>query len=163
MAMEWNFDPASDVRVGDTVVWQNTGNLQHSVTGSGFDSGLLDSGARWERRFDEPGVYTYNCTPHPWMKGVVRVAVAEQAPLLAGAPGEQAAGPVDEVSGLAAVTQPGASMFAAETPPSSKFGLALVLAAAMVALTILGAGLPWGPWPENGKGSRVTAAGPTDL
>jgi len=79
-AMGWGFNPkVLDIRAGDTVVWHNTGTLQHSVTadGNGFDAGLVDPGKTFTRLFDTPGVYAYHCTPHPWMKGIVRVADAE--------------------------------------------------------------------------------------
>lgn len=77
-AMSWTFNPeAVEARAGDTVVWRNAGTLEHSVAADTFDAGLLKPGATWSRTFDSPGVYAYRCTPHPWMKGTVRVASAE--------------------------------------------------------------------------------------
>jgi plastocyanin len=100
-AMAWGFDPKTlDIRAGDTVTWHNTGTLQHSVTSDGFDSGLA-AGMSWSKTFGTPGVYPYHCTPHPLMKGVIRVTNGEggEPPPLpqftaAGGPGEQAAGPL---------------------------------------------------------------------
>jgi plastocyanin len=72
---EWGFEPVTlDIKGGDTVVWRNTGSAQHSVTSDTFDSRLIDPGAEWERTFAATGVFDYRCTPHPWMKGVVRVS-----------------------------------------------------------------------------------------
>jgi hypothetical protein len=77
-AMSWTFNPKTvETRAGDTVIWRNAGTLEHSVTADTFDAGLLKAGATWSRTFDSPGVYAYRCTPHPWMKGTVRVASAE--------------------------------------------------------------------------------------
>src|SRR5437762_9540486 len=77
-AMGWGFAPkVTDVKAGDTVVWHNTGTLQHTVTADAFDAGPVNPGATWSRTFDTPGVYAYHCTPHPWMKGVVRVTAAD--------------------------------------------------------------------------------------
>ncbi|HEV8627017.1 MAG TPA: plastocyanin/azurin family copper-binding protein, partial [Acidimicrobiia bacterium] len=79
-AMSWGFAPkVVDVKAGDTVVWKNMGTIEHSVTADAgaFDAGLIKPGATFERKFDTPGVYAYHCTPHPWMKGIVRVASAE--------------------------------------------------------------------------------------
>jgi nitrite reductase (NO-forming) len=38
-----------------------------------FDSGNVDPGQSWRRRFDTPGTYPFHCTPHPFMKGVIVV------------------------------------------------------------------------------------------
>jgi plastocyanin len=70
------FAPARiDVQAGTTVVWLNDDPLQHSVVadGGGFDSGLIDPGKRWAHTFTKPGTYTFHCTPHPFMKGIVVV------------------------------------------------------------------------------------------
>ena len=67
------------VSVGTTVTWINkdTTLLSHTVTSnvSGqFDSGLLDTGARWSHIFAQPGNFTYYCTLHPNMWGTVVVS-----------------------------------------------------------------------------------------
>jgi plastocyanin len=63
------------IRAGQSVAWVNRDPLQHTVTADdgGWDSGVMDEGARYVRRFDTPGRYRYHCTPHPQMKGVVVV------------------------------------------------------------------------------------------
>lgn len=69
------------VKVGDTVTWQNTGSVAHTVTADPakaqnkahvklpagadpWDSGILTGGQSWSRRFDVPGEYAYFCIPH---------------------------------------------------------------------------------------------------
>ena len=79
----WTFDPPTvDARAGDTVVWHNTGSMQHSVTAAdgSFDSGLVAAGVTWKRTFTAPAFVDYHCTPHPWMKAVVRVAALTGGP-----------------------------------------------------------------------------------
>jgi plastocyanin len=79
-AMGWGFSPRIvDAVAGDTVVWRNTGTMEHSVTAEAFDAGLIAPAATFSKTFDAPGVYAYGCTPHPWMKGVVRVVSAAGA------------------------------------------------------------------------------------
>jgi plastocyanin len=70
-----------DVRVGDTVTWNNIDTAAHTVTsGSGadgadglFDSSLFMSGTSFEVIFDETGTFDYFCMVHPWMTGMVVV------------------------------------------------------------------------------------------
>lgn len=64
-----------EVKAGTVVVFTNNAPLQHSVVADdgSFDSGLIDVGKRWARTFARPGTYSYYCTPHPFMKGVVVV------------------------------------------------------------------------------------------
>jgi len=62
------------IAVGDAVRWTNVDPLEHTITfDDGTDSGRLAKRASYVRRFDRPGTYTYHCTPHPYMKGVVVV------------------------------------------------------------------------------------------
>jgi plastocyanin len=78
---------------GDTVTWINRDTEAHTVTsgtGAGieslltnkqgksngiFDSGLFGPGESWTYNFTDAGRYTYFCTIHPWMDGVVTVAL----------------------------------------------------------------------------------------
>ncbi|AHG89356.1 blue (type 1) copper domain protein [Gemmatirosa kalamazoonensis] len=64
-----------EVAAGTTVIWTNNAPLQHSIVADNgsFDSGLIDPGKRYARTFTKPGTYTFHCTPHPFMKGVVVV------------------------------------------------------------------------------------------
>jgi plastocyanin len=78
----WHFDPAQlTVPVGATVVWQNKGQQDHTVTADdkSFDSGYVTGGSEWQRAFPNPGTYAYHCQPHPWMTGVIRVVSAAAA------------------------------------------------------------------------------------
>lgn len=68
------------VKSGDTVSWSNTDSVTHTVTAepeginnSRFDSGKLDPGSSFSFKFDEPGQFSYTCTLHPYMSGVVVV------------------------------------------------------------------------------------------
>lgn len=61
------FDPQV-VRIdpGTTIEWVNVGRNPHTVTADdgSFDSGTLQNGQAWERRFMEPGVFPYFCRLH---------------------------------------------------------------------------------------------------
>jgi len=88
---QWYLPREITVRVNDTVMWINNDTEAHTVTsgiGAGIESlmnnkkgtpnGLFDSrsfrpGQSWTHTFTRPGTYTYFCTIHPWMDGVVTV------------------------------------------------------------------------------------------
>ena len=53
------------IRPGQVVVWVNEDPPVHTATGEGWDSGMLEEGERFARRFDAVGEYPYRCTPHP--------------------------------------------------------------------------------------------------
>ncbi|CAI9831811.1 exported hypothetical protein [Nitrosopumilaceae archaeon] len=67
------------VKAGDTVTWNNTDTVSHTVTSGtvrggptgAFDSGLLQSGGQFSVTLDEPGAYEYYCIIHPWVAGEV--------------------------------------------------------------------------------------------
>lgn len=62
------------VAAGQAVRWTNGDPVEHTITfDDGPGSAMLPQGGGYARRFDQPGVYTYHCTPHPYMKGVVVV------------------------------------------------------------------------------------------
>ena len=70
------FQPAIiHVPAGRTVTWRNTSDIQHTVTGAGFDSGMLDPGATYSQTFEKPGTYDYHCTPHFAAGMVAKVVV----------------------------------------------------------------------------------------
>ncbi|CAN5622214.1 hypothetical protein BH23GEM7_BH23GEM7_08520 [soil metagenome] len=64
-----------EIAAGTTVEWRNQDVVAHTVTAEegGFDSGLIEPGSTWRHTFHEPGIYSFLCTPHPFMKGVVVV------------------------------------------------------------------------------------------
>jgi plastocyanin len=152
-AMEWRFDPpAIEARVGDTIEWRNTGTLAHTVTADSgtFDSGEIGPGKTFERTFDKPGMYAYHCTPHPWMKAMVRVADATGAApeLPAAAPGEQAAAPLEQAGKIGPFTIPPQKN---SNRPFLIFPIWLAVAALIIALTWALAALPWaGPSATDG-------------
>jgi plastocyanin len=63
------------ISAGQAVRWVNTDPVEHTITFDGAEpgSGLIPPNGSWVHRFDRPGRYTYSCTPHPFMKGVVVV------------------------------------------------------------------------------------------
>ncbi|MBI5036710.1 cupredoxin domain-containing protein [Candidatus Micrarchaeota archaeon] len=70
------FSPAEiEVKAGTTVVWTNADGAKHTATGDAgdFDTGLLAQGEGGSFKFNEPGTYSYHCTPHPYMKGTIKV------------------------------------------------------------------------------------------
>lgn len=72
----WGYSPAPmTVRAGDTLTWTNTGIAPHDVTAEGgaFASGILHSGESWTFSPTTPGSYSYFCSLHPWMRGVIEV------------------------------------------------------------------------------------------
>jgi len=64
-----------EITAGTTVAWTNKDQLVHTVTADdgSWDSGEIAPDATWRRRFDTPGTYSFHCTPHPFMTGVVVV------------------------------------------------------------------------------------------
>src|SRR4030095_14151839 len=71
------FNPKDvDIDVGYTVVWTWKGNT-HSVTEgtpgnpTGFDSGVLNTGATFQITFTDPGTVDYYCDPHGLCCGMV--------------------------------------------------------------------------------------------
>lgn len=86
------YDPSRITIIeGDSVTWYNDDKEGHTVTsgvGSGrfgwmsenfgepngiFDSGRFMPGESWTNKFEESGTFSYFCTIHPWMEGVVLV------------------------------------------------------------------------------------------
>ena len=91
----WYDPPLINVIVGDTITWYNDDREAHTVTsGDGpgrfgwmdnrdfgkpdgiFDSGRFMPGESWSYQFEESGRFSYFCTIHPWMDGIVIVEEA---------------------------------------------------------------------------------------
>lgn len=74
------FDPSPHtVAPGTTVTWcWNEGN--HTVTGTGFDSGVRQQNAAFTHTFTSIGSHPYACTIHPSMQGQVVVQQATPSP-----------------------------------------------------------------------------------
>ena len=64
------------VPLGATVTWRNDDvQFSHTATSTTnvFDSKNMDRGVVYSYTFKKPGRYTYTCTYHPYMKGIVIV------------------------------------------------------------------------------------------
>jgi len=63
------------ISTGGTVRWTNDDPVEHTITFDGTEPGSppISRNGTFAHRFDRPGTYTYHCTPHPFMKGVVVV------------------------------------------------------------------------------------------
>ncbi|MGH9259038.1 MAG: plastocyanin/azurin family copper-binding protein [Acidimicrobiales bacterium] len=64
------------IAAGQAVRWIIADPLEHTVTfgeGGPASSPLILADGRFVTRFERPGTDTYNCQPHPFMKGVVVV------------------------------------------------------------------------------------------
>lgn len=73
------FDPATlEVRVGDTVTWQNLDIVPHTVTAAPgaktkVDSGSIAGQKTFMLKVERPGVTPYFCRFHPLMKATLKV------------------------------------------------------------------------------------------
>jgi plastocyanin len=76
---DFNFFPDTvRVRPGTDVIWVNcetTVNDFHTATSQSgmWDSGVINRGEAYTRRFDSTGQFGYFCEPHPFMRGAVIV------------------------------------------------------------------------------------------
>jgi plastocyanin len=66
------FTPAAlTIAAGTQVTWINRDDVPHTATSSvkprAFDSGPLDTDARFSHVFSSPGTYEYFCAVHPHM------------------------------------------------------------------------------------------------
>jgi plastocyanin len=77
-------DIATVVGANNTVIWNNTDSVAHTVTAEAgqpdprFDksaatSNFVQPGEEFKFTFTRPGTYHYFCVPHPWMRGTVIV------------------------------------------------------------------------------------------
>jgi plastocyanin len=71
------FSPnTTTVKVGQTVLWKNTGTVLHNITfgQSCLNDGAFQPGAAWSIKFSTAGSYNYQCTIHPGMTAKLTVA-----------------------------------------------------------------------------------------
>ncbi len=63
------------ITAGQAVRWTNTDPIEHTVTFDGAELGspLIPPHGTFSHRFATAGTYTFHCTPHPFMTGVVVV------------------------------------------------------------------------------------------
>ena len=68
------YSPSSvTIKAGETVVWTNKDDRDHTVTAKDFTSGTISVGDTYEHKFEKAGTYAYSCKYHPRMKGTVVV------------------------------------------------------------------------------------------
>jgi len=71
------FSPAAlSINAGDTVIWTNNDNMQHTVTsdsGSELGSAALSKGQTYSHTFSAAGTFSYHCSIHTSMKASVTV------------------------------------------------------------------------------------------
>lgn len=63
------------VKVGQTVLWKNTGTVLHNITfgQSCLNDGAFQPGGTWSIKFSTAGAYDYQCTIHPGMTAKLTV------------------------------------------------------------------------------------------
>lgn len=69
---------AVKVKPGTTITWTNQDDAKHDITPTEdspnfLPSELLAKGESYSYTFEEPGIYSYICSPHPYMKASVEV------------------------------------------------------------------------------------------
>jgi plastocyanin len=64
-----------EITSGTTILWTNNGQVIHTVSAENreFDSGPIEPGQRRSITFTRPGTFSFHCTPHPFMRGVIVV------------------------------------------------------------------------------------------
>ena len=80
---DFYFDPSEViVAPGTTVIWQNWGEVTHTVSITGqIASGDIAPGATFSHTFNSLGTFPYQCNLHPEMQGVIHVVNADQVPV----------------------------------------------------------------------------------
>jgi len=70
----WTY--AVSIPVGQSVTWTNGGSMPHTVTAAdlSFDTSFINPGESRTLPFATPGLFTYVCAPHPWMRAAVLVS-----------------------------------------------------------------------------------------
>ena len=61
------------VAPGTRIIWTNRDETPHTVTGTSFASKGLDTDDKFEHTFASEGDFSYSCTLHPFMTGMVHV------------------------------------------------------------------------------------------
>ncbi len=63
------FDPLELRVVNGTIMkWENFDNAKHAINVNNVSSPPFDKRESWSYRFNETGIFEYNCSVHPWMK-----------------------------------------------------------------------------------------------
>jgi plastocyanin len=71
------FSPTSlTIHAGDTVVWTNQDYASHTIVsddGTSFTSPSVAQGQTYSHTFTTPGNFSYHCSIHPGMRGIIIV------------------------------------------------------------------------------------------
>ena len=78
---------------GDSVTWTNQDGVDHTATGTGFDTEAMGTGESSTISFESAGTFAYACAIHPTMRGAVIVEAAAAAPTATADGGETAITP----------------------------------------------------------------------
>jgi plastocyanin len=73
---EYRFDADRiEIPAGTAVRWINHDAVVHTASADdgAWGSGAIPHTQTWRAVFHEPGIYTYHCGPHPYMRGVIIV------------------------------------------------------------------------------------------
>ncbi len=155
------YDPVGiEIRAGDSITWNNAGELPHTVTArnESFDSGFLMNGDVWTIQFDEAGEFEYFCTIHPEMVGTVTVVAATTSDVDAsGASSTSAAASSDGTSQSVATQSPAAAGVSGGTGGTGGTGASIAVMLLLVLLTVLFIlflvhEVDFAPGPEADKG-----------
>ncbi len=74
--IDFTYVPAKiTIPKGGEITWVNKDSAVHTVTedNEDFDSGDLDKGNKFSKKFTDSGTIKYFCTIHPYMKGTIVV------------------------------------------------------------------------------------------
>lgn len=75
--VDFAFEPTLTMtHPGDSVSWSNAGGAPHTVTANdgAFDSGTISPGGDFSVSFATNGFYSYHCSIHPNMHGMIVVS-----------------------------------------------------------------------------------------
>ena len=127
---------------GDSVTWTNQDGVDHTATGSGFDSEAMGPGESSTIAFETAGTFAYACAIHPAMRGEVIVKPA--APAATASP--------DGGSGTAITPAPTDTMPENDAEPPDAATVVAVL------LALAGASMLAGTWWFDRRGRAVAPA-----
>ncbi len=74
--INFTFQPANIITMrGSTIIWINNDTVTHTVTADdgSFDSGAIAPEDSFKQRFDKVKSYSYSCSFHPDMKGIITI------------------------------------------------------------------------------------------
>lgn len=75
------------IRAGTRVTWRNDDAILHTATSgtpehpdSAFDGVMEDAGRTFSHTFERAGTFSYYCSRHPFMRGVIHVTSTGDVP-----------------------------------------------------------------------------------